>query len=440
MELPIRKLAPLAAATGLMLLVVLLLACPAWALALPEAPLTEAASEVTATSATLNGVLNPAKKAKAGYHFDYSSSGTCTGNSTEAVAEATVKALDVSAVVTNLTAHTIYTFCLVATNKAGETVGEAQTFETLSPPLVEEESASGVTQTSAAVSALVNPESQETRCIAFQYVGQQAFQESGYASAREALCEPEELGSGSSGEGVGARISGLSPDSVYHYRVLAENESGQVEGEDHQLLTLPNPPLAITDEASAITSTSAVLSGTVYPGGTGAAYDTSLFFEYGVSESYGSKTAVQEVGSGEMPLTQPASLTGLAPGTTYHYRIVATNNIGGQAGAPQTIAGDDRTFTTAGAQSQPAGALTSSESGATVTATLTLTPPPTPPALPQSLVSFPAEAPATGVLATKATHRPSAGQALARALRACHKKPKRQRARCERQARRQQRK
>ncbi len=93
-------------------------------------------------------------------------------------------------------------------------------------------------------------------------------------------------------------------------------------------------PVVSTGPASALDTTSATLSGSVNPAGS----PVSAHFEYGTDTGYGSSTPVQAV-SGEAPVAVTASLSGLSPGTTYHYRLVAAN-------ALQTNAGGDQTFTT----------------------------------------------------------------------------------------------
>jgi CSLREA domain-containing protein len=94
------------------------------------------------------------------------------------------------------------------------------------------------------------------------------------------------------------------------------------------------PPIATTGDASQLTTTSAKVAGTLDPRGL----RTRWYFEYGTSSSYGSVTSDQFATGGSAAVA--ATLTGLSPNTTYHYRLVAVNPDG-------TTNGDDRTFTTA---------------------------------------------------------------------------------------------
>ena len=93
-------------------------------------------------------------------------------------------------------------------------------------------------------------------------------------------------------------------------------------------------PAATTEAASAVTATEATLHGTVNPEES----DTHYHFEYGPTTSYGTKTSEVDAGSGASNLKESTAITGLKTGTTYHFRIVATNNSG------QTTNGEDETF------------------------------------------------------------------------------------------------
>ena len=107
-------------------------------------------------------------------------------------------------------------------------------------------------------------------------------------------------------------------------------------------------PTAITGPVSAVGPTTATVSGTVNPGGQA----TSWYVEYGTGTSYGSQSASASVGSGSANVAVSRSLSGLAAGTTYHYRVVATNGAGTSRGA-------DGIFTTLSAPAVVTGAASS---------------------------------------------------------------------------------
>jgi hypothetical protein len=95
-------------------------------------------------------------------------------------------------------------------------------------------------------------------------------------------------------------------------------------------------PSATTGAASAISTGSATLSGTVNPHNQ----TTTYHFDYGQTTAYGSTTADQTVSPiDDTTHAVTTAVSGLAAGHTYHYRIAATDATG-------TTTGADSTFTT----------------------------------------------------------------------------------------------
>jgi streptogramin lyase len=109
-------------------------------------------------------------------------------------------------------------------------------------------------------------------------------------------------------------------------------------------------PDVTTGAISAVGQNTASVAGTVDTIGT----TTTYVVEYGTSTSYGKSTQSRELAAGSTPASVSVPLTGLQPGTVYHYRVVAANKQG-------TSVGDDHTFTT-----QP-GSSTGARSGGDTT-------------------------------------------------------------------------
>jgi subtilase family serine protease len=82
-----------------------------------------------------------------------------------------------------------------------------------------------------------------------------------------------------------------------------------------------------------VTPTGATLTGGVYPNGVSTTYS----WQYGITSAYGQQTAAVTVGSGPAPLAVTSSVSGLAPSTTYHYRLVAQNGDGTSYGYDYTL-------------------------------------------------------------------------------------------------------
>lgn len=89
--------------------------------------------------------------------------------------------------------------------------------------------------------------------------------------------------------------------------------------------------------ASEVNRSTARVNAEVNPSGA----DTTYHFEYGSDTSYGMSVPVPDgdIGSGTKGVEVGQLLTGLQPGGTYHYRIVATNSSG-------TTTSQDQSFTT----------------------------------------------------------------------------------------------
>ena len=104
-------------------------------------------------------------------------------------------------------------------------------------------------------------------------------------------------------------------------------------------------PDAVTGQPTSVGATSAVVTGTVDPGGE----ETSWHVEYGTTTAYGSRTTARSAGNGTAPVDVTEQLRSLSTGATYHYRLVATNASGSGRGA-------DATFTTRAAPAVVTGA------------------------------------------------------------------------------------
>jgi phosphodiesterase/alkaline phosphatase D-like protein len=116
----------------------------------------------------------------------------------------------------------------------------------------------------------------------------------------------------------GATLTGLLPSTTYHVRAKVVNAQGTAYGEDATFTTVTPPTLSLAP-ASGITSSTATLNGTRVSG------DSTVFsfrFEWGLTTAYGSTgNAARDVNS------LSATISGLIPSTTYHYRLVATDGI-----------------------------------------------------------------------------------------------------------------
>jgi hypothetical protein len=203
--------------------------------------------------------------------------------------------------------------------------------------------------------------------------------------------------------GSTVEVGGLRPSTLYRYRLVAKSQAGEAKSGTGVFTTAPPPAVeAATEPAGAVTATSATVAGTVNPDGQTAEYAFELGVYNGAETQYGIVSS-GSAGGGAVPVEESLALVGLQPGTQYAYRISAhSGNL--------TATGATLTFTTAGLPSVVA-----------VPAVLAQLPVPD--------IAFPKE-PAN--LTPKKLTR---AQQLARALKACAKRPKSKRAGCRRSAR-----
>ncbi len=135
---------------------------------------------------------------------------------------------------------------------------------------------------------------------------------------------------------VSTTLTGLQHSIPYDWRVVVKTSNGSADGVDHEF-TIPYYAEVKEEETSDVGLTEATLDGEVRPVGV----ETKYYFEYGTTTAYGSRTTEASAGSGDEFVKVSAPLAGLALGTSYHYRLVATNSRG-------TTIGGDKEFETLG--------------------------------------------------------------------------------------------
>jgi len=131
-------------------------------------------------------------------------------------------------------------------------------------------------------------------------------------------------------------VTALVDGTVYAKATSAQDNTMA----DSLLITISNqipiPPAVVTLPATAITLSAAILNGSVNANN----YNSNVTFEWGLTTSYGNTaTATPALVTGNTSTAVQAGLAGLLPGTTYHFRCVASNTGG-------TTQGQDLTFTT----------------------------------------------------------------------------------------------
>ncbi len=185
---------------------------------------------LTPTSVTLTGTINPdSETLAASYQFE------CSDGFSAPVSPVNVgtgtEPIPVTANLAGLTPNTAYYCRLVGGNTGSSALSEGGLvpITTPSPPVVAEESFSGVAATTVILSALVDPVGSATS-YHFEY-----GTSSSYGTA---VPVPDaSAGAGDSNLEVSHLVDGLTPNTVYHFRVVAENEYGMTASVDETFTT-----------------------------------------------------------------------------------------------------------------------------------------------------------------------------------------------------------
>jgi uncharacterized protein (TIGR02145 family) len=215
-----------------------------------------------------------------------------------------------------------------ATNSTGTGYGMAMSFKTLGqPPTATSQPVTNVTTNSCTLNGTVNANYLST-IVNFEY-----GLTTSYGQTTTSIQSPL---TGNTDTNVSATLTGLSINTVYHFRVKTINSLGTIFSNDMAFKTLGDKPSTTTLDASNIRSSTATLNSTI-----NANYlSTSVIFEYGPTTSYGSSSIpVQSPVNGNSDIVLSSDLTGLTPGTVYHFRVRAENQLGSSYG-------NDKTFTT----------------------------------------------------------------------------------------------
>ena len=192
-----------------------------------------------------------------------------------------------------------------------------------SPPGVTTSAATNVTRTTAAIPARVDPNGAATT-YHVQY---------GTTDSYGLRTASANAGAGSEPVAVTVALAGLTPNTTYHYRLVATNAAGISRSANRTLRTAAPPrPVVTIGGAGSLQPNTVTVTGSVNPRGAATRYR----FEYGRGTRLNRRTAMTPVGAGSAPVPVSATLD-VSPGRTYSYRLVATNSAGTARSARRTF-------------------------------------------------------------------------------------------------------
>ena len=284
----------------------------AYELPAPPDVATGGTSGVTGTSATLAGTVNP-RSAATNYTFKYgladppatSTASTAAGSGSTSVAA--------SAPITGLKPGTAYYYRVIATNVWGTSEGSVASFSTPSvAPTATTQAQTSLTSTSAVLNSTVNPGGAATD-VKFEWGADTSY---GNSTAVQNVTGADDVT-------PSATLATLVPGQTYHYRVVATNSNGTVNGADRSFTTPTVAPAVSNLSVSGIGTTGATLNGKINPGGA----VTTWSFGWSTDSSYSNSISGTNL-SGATTQDVSDTIAGLLPGKTYNWRIVAQNSNG----------------------------------------------------------------------------------------------------------------
>lgn len=288
---------------------------------MPPAVSTAGASNVMNTQATLGGNLTSLGTATScNVTFQWGTTpGSYTGETPIRARSSTGTFTDN---ITGLTPGLTYYFRAKAAGHGTATGAVSSLTTGTTPPAVTTGSATDVTVSSATLGGNLTSLGTASNCdVTFQW----GTTPGSYTS------ETDVQARGSTGTFTDS-IAGLNAGVTYYYCAKAVGH-GIALGQEQSFTTGATAPTVITNPATSIMETTATLNGNLTS--LGMADNATVFFEYGLSPTYGTTT------SGQVRTSTGVfsdGVTGLLPGNLYHFRTVAAGGIHG------TAYGQDRTF------------------------------------------------------------------------------------------------
>ena len=315
--------------------------------------ITEVAAAPGQTGATVSAHVAPdgpptvtSCEVEYGLDDDYGSAASCAGTPFGAGA-------DISVGLPGLETETTYHYRVDAANSNGVHHGVDNTFTTHAVADVTTDQPSGITLTTATLNGSFSGNGESTSTF-FEWGKTTAYGN----STPEATSSP--TGASSKSAPLTELLSYTANSGTYHYRLVAKNSKGTTYGDDVEFHTIaPDLPTIAGAAAQSLTGTGATLTAQVNPQGG----PTGVRFEFGLNTAYG---RVIEIPDPLAPDTDShgisSPISGLIPGTTYHFRAVASNFAG------TTMGGDAFFNTPAGPEVMDAAASAVSSTAAILSA------------------------------------------------------------------------
>ncbi|MDD5547567.1 MAG: hypothetical protein PHN74_01535 [Candidatus Pacebacteria bacterium] len=278
------------------------------------------------TGATLNATVSPNNATTIAW-FEW---GTSQTNLNSSIGHQTLNSsgtfANITGYLSGLTQNNVYYFRVVAQNAYGTTYGNTLSFMTSNTSSTQGPTvytnAAAVMSNIVSLSATINPNGSNTSAW---------FEYGTNTSSLSSAVGYQSMGSGNSSISFNYNLTNISPNTLYYYRVAAQNSNGINYGSilsfNSSSQTSSNvnsnaTPVTVTTNASAVTSTSALIGGTVNANGI----PTTAWVEWGENiNSLANKTITDSIGQNSYAVTHKKYVYSLTPATIYYFRIAAQN-------------------------------------------------------------------------------------------------------------------
>ena len=267
------------------------------------------ATTISLNTARLNGIVN-ANNLSVVIKFEYGMT-SYYGTEVNGVPDSITGMSDihVTYLLSGLSLMTIYHFRIKAISSLGASYGRDMTFM-ISGASAITLPASSIGESSAQLNGIVNAKNFPT-ANKFEYGTTTSY-------GNEVTTTPD-TANGNSDVNISYQLSGLSLNTIYHYRVKAINPIGISYGNDISFTTISHPTV-LALPATDITFNSAKLNAIVNPHHV----TTTLKFDYGLTSSYDSEIVCNPSSSSDsVEINVYANLNGLISNATYHFSIKA---------------------------------------------------------------------------------------------------------------------
>ncbi len=290
------------------------------------------AGSITETGATISWSTNEASDTQIQY-------GTTTAYGSETTLNTTMVTSH-SEALSSLAPATLYHFRVLSRDAAGNlTTSGDNTFTTATPPDTTPPAISGIASsnigTTSATITWTTDEASDTR---IEYGTSTAY-------GTFSTLNPSLITSHSQD------LSGLSPNTTYHFRVLSRDAADNLATSGNNTFNTASPSDTTPPVASGITASNIGTSSAVITWATDEGASSQV--EYGTTTSYG---LFSSLGT-SLVTSHSRSLSGLSNNTTYQYRIISKDSAG------NTVTSGNNSFTTSSSVDTTAPVISSINAG-----------------------------------------------------------------------------